>query len=52
MAIENVMYRTLLAICGSAEMLLNDGRPYKIACDGFPAIVPRFLCSIKERRNT
>ena len=52
MAIENVMYRTLLAICGSAEMLLNDGGPYKIACDVFPAIVPRFLCSIKERRNT
>ena len=51
-AIENVMYRTLLAICGSAEMLLNDGRPYKIACDVFPAIVPRLLCSIKERRNT
>ena len=52
MIIENAMYRTLLVMCGSAEMLLNDGRPYKIACDGFPAIVPRFLCFIKERRNT
>ena len=52
MIIENAMYRTLLVMCGSAEMLLNDGRPYKIACDGFLSIVPRFLCSIKERRNT
>ena len=52
MIIENAMYRTLIVMCGSAEMLLNDGRPYKIACDGFPAIVPRFLCSIKERRDT
>ena len=51
-AIENVMYRTLLAICGSAEMLLKDGRPYKIACDVFPAIVPRFLFYMKERRDT
>ena len=51
MAIENVMYRTLLAICGSAEMLLNDGRPYKIACDGFLSIVPRFLVYMKERRD-
>ena len=52
MAIENVVYRTLLAICGSAEMLLNDGRPYKIACDGFLSIVPRFLFYMKERRDT
>ena len=52
MIIENVMYRTLLVMCGSAEMLLNDGRPYKIACDVFPAIVPRFLFYMKERRDT
>ena len=35
MIIENAMYRTLLVMCGSAEMLLNDGRPIKLLAMDF-----------------